>query len=67
MASNSSQPTSKSIKLTQTVQKGGCAAKVAAHELRGILSQVQFPSAPVELLFSAQTFDDAEIFDHKKF
>lgn len=53
------------IKLTQTVQKGGCAAKVAAHELRQILSQVQFPPSPPELLVGAQTFDDAAVFDVK--
>lgn len=54
------------VKLTQTVQKGGCAAKVAAHELRGILSQVRFPTAPQELLVGASTFDDAAIFDIQK-
>ena len=54
---NSSQ-----IKLTQTVQKGGCAAKVAAVELRKILAQVKFPPAPAELLVDTGTFDDAAIF-----
>ena len=61
-----STPQKSLIKLTQTVQKGGCAAKVAAHELRSILSQVKFPSAPAELLVGAQTFDDAAVFDVKK-
>lgn len=65
MSTDSTQQKS-SIKLTQTVQKGGCAAKVAAHELRSILSQVKFPKAPAELLVGAQTFDDAAIFDIKK-
>lgn len=51
------------MKLTQTVQKGGCAAKVAAHELRRILSQVRFPEAPKQLLIGASTFDDAAVFD----
>lgn len=50
------------LKLTQTVQKGGCAAKVAAHELRNILSQVQFPKTPVQLKVGPQTFDDAAIY-----
>jgi selenide,water dikinase len=51
-----------SIRLTQTVQKGGCAAKVAAVELRKILAHVRFPPAPPELTISAGTFDDAAIF-----
>jgi selenide,water dikinase len=49
-------------RLTQTVQKGGCAAKVAAVELRKILAQVQFPPSPPELLIGAGTFDDAAIY-----
>jgi selenide,water dikinase len=69
MSNSPSSPSgsqSGAIKLTQTVQKGGCAAKVAAHELRKILSQVKFPPAPPELLVGAQTFDDAAVFDIKK-
>lgn len=50
------------VKLTQTVQKGGCAAKVAASELRSILNQVQFPSAHAELLVDGRHFDDAAIY-----
>lgn len=50
------------IRLTQTVQKGGCAAKVAALELRKILAQVRFPPAPKELLIGSGTFDDAAIY-----
>lgn len=50
------------IKLTQSVQKGGCAAKVAAVELRRILAQVRFPPAPPELVVDAGTFDDAAIY-----
>ena len=64
---NFNRTKSSTVKLTQTVQKGGCAAKVAAHELRGILSQVRFPEAPAELLVGAGTFDDAAIFDIKNF
>jgi selenide,water dikinase len=50
------------VKLTQTVQKGGCAAKVAASELRSILNQVQFPIAHSELLVDGRHFDDAAIY-----
>lgn len=50
------------IRLTQTVQKGGCAAKVAASELRKILSQVQFPNAHPELMVDGGLFDDAAIY-----
>jgi len=50
------------IELTQTVQKGGCAAKVAASELRKILSQVRFPAAHAELLVDGGLFDDAAIY-----
>lgn len=50
------------IKLTQTVQKGGCAAKIAANELRSILSQVQFPSPHSALLVDGRHFDDAAIY-----
>jgi selenide,water dikinase len=64
--SSGSSPISSQLRLTQTVQKGGCAAKVAAHELRKILSQVRFPPAPPELLVGAQTFDDAAVFDLQK-
>ncbi len=53
---------SETIKLTQTVQKGGCAAKVAALELRKILAQVEFPETPKELLVGAATFDDAAVY-----
>ncbi len=50
------------IALTQTVQKGGCAAKVAATELRRILQQVRFPTAHPELLVDGRLFDDAAIY-----
>lgn len=50
------------IRLTQTVQKGGCAAKVAALELRKILAEVRFPDVPEELLIGSGTFDDAAIY-----
>ncbi len=50
------------LALTQTVQKGGCAAKIAATELRRILGQVQFPPAHPELLVDGGLFDDAAIY-----
>lgn len=50
------------IKLTQTVQKGGCAAKVAATELRSILSQVRFPPNDAAVLVDGGLFDDAAIY-----
>ena len=50
------------MKLTQTVQKGGCAAKIAARELRQILSQVRFPKTHPELLVDGGLFDDAAIY-----
>jgi len=49
------------LKLTQTVQKGGCAAKVAASELRKILSLVQFPPKAKEVSVDGSSFDDAAI------
>lgn len=53
---------SSEIRLTQTVQKGGCAAKVAATELRAILRQVHFPPTTGALLVDGGTFDDAAIY-----
>jgi selenide,water dikinase len=50
------------IRLTQTVQKGGCAAKVSAMELRKILSQVQFPPTDDQVLVDGGLFDDAAIY-----
>jgi selenide,water dikinase len=50
------------LRLTQTVQKGGCAAKVAATELRKILSQVRFPEMDPNVLVDGALFDDAAIY-----
>lgn len=50
------------VKLTQTVKKGGCAAKVSATELRKILSQVQFPPKDPAVLVDGGLFDDAAIY-----
>ncbi len=54
------------LRLTQTVQKGGCAAKVSAAELRKILAGVRFPDAsrtllPESLLIDGRFFDDASV------
>ncbi|MNK15801.1 Selenide, water dikinase [compost metagenome] len=53
---------SETMALTQTVQKGGCAAKVAASELRKILSQVKFPPPHPALMVDGGLFDDAGIY-----
>jgi selenide,water dikinase len=50
------------IKLTQTVQKGGCAAKIAATELKKILNLVQFPPHSEKVLVDGSTMDDAGIY-----
>ncbi len=50
------------IKLTQTVKKGGCAAKVAASALRSILRGVRFPEADPDVLVDGRDFDDAAIY-----
>ncbi len=50
------------IKLTETVKKGGCAAKVAAASLRSILKEVKFPPPTSEVLVDGKDFDDAAIY-----
>lgn len=50
------------IQLTQTVKKGGCAAKVAASELRAILNKVKFPPNDSSVLVDGGLFDDAAIY-----
>jgi selenide,water dikinase len=50
------------MKLTQTVKKGGCAAKVPAIILREILSGVKFPPKIDGVSVDGATFDDAAIF-----
>ncbi|PWU20499.1 MAG: selenide, water dikinase SelD [Bdellovibrio sp.] len=52
---------SETVRLTQTVQKGGCAAKVAAHELRALLARVKFPPTDPAVRVDGSTFDDAAI------
>lgn len=51
------------LRLTQTVKKGGCAAKVAAPELRDILSRVKFPQPQKTVLINGADFDDAAVSD----
>ena len=48
------------IRLTQTVKKGGCAAKIGAGTLRGILSSLPHQSHP-SLLVGTDFLDDAAV------
>ncbi len=50
------------MKLTQTVKKGGCAAKVPAMILRDILSGVTFPPKIEGVTVDGASFDDAAIY-----
>ncbi len=50
------------MKLTQTVKKGGCAAKVPAVMLREILAGVTFPPNIEGVIVDGASFDDAAIF-----
>lgn len=50
------------MKLTQTVKKGGCAAKVPAMILRDILSGLKFPPNIPGVQVDGTHFDDAAIF-----
>lgn len=52
--------------LTQTVQKGGCAAKVAAAELRQILAQVKFPPLLKDIIVDGHLMDDAAVIQIKE-
>ena len=51
-----------SIRLTSTVKKGGCAAKLPAGELRKVLGNLKIQS-PKELLVGSSTLDDACVWD----
>lgn len=51
------------MKLTQTVQKGGCAAKVPAAILREVLAGVRFPPVIPGVTVDGALFDDAAIFN----
>lgn len=50
------------IRLTQTTTKTGCAAKVAAEDLRDVLKGVRFNNRDKNLLVDASHFDDAAIY-----
>lgn len=51
-----------SIRLTETVTKGGCAAKLPAGQLRHFLSKLDL-RRPRELLVGTETLDDACLWD----
>ncbi len=48
----------KAIRLTETVTKGGCAAKLPAGQLQNFLRKLQQPK-PAELIVGTETMDDA--------
>ena len=50
------------IKLTKTVKKGGCAAKIAASVLREMLLDLRFPPRHEALLIDGSAFDDAAVY-----
>ena len=50
------------IRLTQTVQKGGCAAKISAEVLRETLGKIDFSSKDPNVLIDGRDFDDAGIY-----
>jgi selenide,water dikinase len=50
------------IRLTQTVQKGGCAAKISAEVLRESLGKVDFKTNDPNVLVDGRHFDDAGIY-----
>lgn len=58
---NGANHTPDKLRLTQTVKKGGCAAKIAAHELRSLLKGVRFPPRGTDVLVDGSNFDDAAV------
>ena len=56
--SNSIRLNAKSIRLTETVQKGGCAAKLPAGQLRDVLAKLKMKK-PRELIVGTEHMDDA--------
>lgn len=50
------------IRLTQTVQKGGCAAKISAEVLRETLGSLDFSSSDPAVMIDGKNFDDAGIY-----
>ena len=55
-------PDLQSIRLTETVKKGGCAAKLPADELRAVLSDLKLKTTS-ELIVGTSTMDDAALWD----
>ncbi len=53
--------TNTKLRLTQTVKKGGCAAKIEALELRKILANINFPPKNLALMVDGAHFDDAAV------
>jgi selenide,water dikinase len=51
------------VKLTQTVNRGGCAAKLPAGELSAFLKKLR-PYRPKELVLGSETLDDACLWDN---
>lgn len=51
-----------SIRLTQTVQKGGCAAKISADVLREALGKLNITTDDQNVLIDGKDFDDAGIY-----
>jgi selenide,water dikinase len=51
-----------SIRLTQTVQKGGCAAKISADVLREALGKLNITTDDKNVLIDGKDFDDAGIY-----
>ena len=54
----------KPIRLTQTVKKGGCAAKLPASDLKKALSKLKLKH-PKDLILGTETMDDACLWDLK--
>lgn len=52
------------LPLTQTVKKGGCAAKLPAYELRQVLAGLEIKRGP-DVLVDGSTLDDAALIDLK--
>jgi selenide,water dikinase len=50
------------IRLTQTVKKGGCAAKLPAGQLKNVLKNLNLPTCS-ELIVGTENLDDAALWD----
>lgn len=56
------QDLNSAVRLTQSVKKGGCAAKIAATTLRSILHGIKFPPTNADVIVDGRHFDDAAIY-----